>query len=148
MSSPLEKIKESLSDIANTIKEAGSRRLIARVQPKNLRTIFDKFSRDFKEDFYLDFLVAVDYLEEKQFELNYGVWIYSLKTLLTIKTRIQRENPTIETISDVIPSAGNHEREAYDLMGIIFSGNNALRRGFLVTEEITDSFPLRKDWVK
>lgn len=123
----------------------GPRRLLARAESKNLRAIFAKLREDFKEDFYLDFIAPVDYVEERQFEINYNVWIYSLKTILTVRFRLPREKPAIDTISDLIPSAVSHEQEAYDLMGITFSGNPSLRRGFLVSEEATNGFPLRKE---
>ncbi len=110
-----------------------------------MRAIFAKLREDFKEDFYLDFIASVDYVEERQFEINYNVWIYSLKTILTVRFRLPREKPAIDTISDLIPSAVSHEQEAYDLMGITFSGNPSLRRGFLVSEEATNGFPLRKE---
>lgn len=113
-----------------------------------MKSIFKKLLKDFSEDFYLDFVTAVDYPEDKQFEINYGIWIYSLKTVLTIRFRLPRENPQIETLSDLVPSAVNHEQEVYDLMGIDFKGNPSLKRGFLVTEELTNTFPLRKDEAK
>jgi NADH-quinone oxidoreductase subunit C len=62
-----------------------------------------------------------------------------------MKFGLPREKPVIDTISDLVPSAVNHEQEAYDLMGITFSGNPSLRRGFLVFEEATNGFPLRKE---
>ena len=148
MPNPFEKVKESLADAISSIEQVGPRRLVAKAEIKNVIVIFEKLLNDFREDFYIDFIAVIDYLEEKQFEVNYSVWIYSLKTMLSIKFRLSRENPTIDTISNIIPSATIHEQEAYDLMGIFFSGNPKLKRGFFVTEEIKDGFPLRKDWVK
>jgi NADH-quinone oxidoreductase subunit C len=140
-------VKGSLADLVSTVEEVAPRRLVSKAEPKKVKKIFERLLKDFKEDFYLDFIAPVDYVEEKQFEVNYSVWIYSLKTILTLKFRLPRKKPVIETISDLVPSAVNHEQEAYDLMGITFSGNSNLRRGFLVTEELAD-FPLRKDGAK
>jgi len=148
MSAQLEKMRESLANTVSAVEETGPRRLVAKAEPENISRIFRKLLEDFKGDLYLDFIAAVDYPEDKQFEINYSIWIYSLKTILTIKVRLSREKPKIETISDLIPSAVNHEQEVYDLMGIDFSGNPHLRRGFLVAEELKDSFPLRKDEAK
>lgn len=145
MLQPLEKIKESLATMVNTVEETAPRRLVAKAESKVLKSIFGKLLNDFKEDFYLDFVTAVDYPEDRQFEVNYGIWIYSLKTSLMIRCRLSRENPEIDTISDLVPSAVNHEQEVYDLMGIGFQGHPSLKRGFLVAEELTKSFPLRKD---
>lgn len=144
MSTSLGRIKQSLADLV-VVEEVGPRRLLARAEPKDLRAIFSRLQKDFKEDFYLDFIAAVDYVEDKEFEINYSIWIYSLKTTLTMRFGLPREKPVIDTISDLVPSAVNHELEAYDLMGITFSGNPSLRRGFLVFEEATNGFPLRKE---
>ena len=146
--SAFERLRQSMNDLVASIEEARPRRLVAKSNPENLKPIIRKLLADFKEDFYLDFLAVVDYVDEKQIEVNYNFWIYSLKTLLTVKFRLPRENPSIDTISDLIPSAVNHEKEAYDLMGVTFQGNTDLARGFLVTEEAQDSFPLRKDEAK
>lgn len=143
--SALEKLKESIGSLISSVDEVGPRRIVAKAKPKDLKAIFRKLLDDFKEDFYLDFLAVVDYVDEKQIEVNYSLWMYSLKTILTVKFRLARAHPTIETISDLVPSAVNHEQEAYDLMGVTFSGNSSLRRGFLVAEEAQDHFPLRKD---
>ena len=143
--SALEKIKGSLGSSVSSVQEASPRRLVAEAEPKDLRSVIQKLLKDFKQDFYLDFLAVVDYPDEKQIEAGYNLWFYSLKTILTIKFRLQRDDPTIDSISDLIPSAVFHEQEAYDLMGVLFSGNPNLKRGFFVTEEAQGSFPLRKE---
>ncbi len=115
---------------------------------ENVRPLFKKLLSDFEHDFYLDFIAAVDYVEERQFELSYNVWMYTYKTILTIKVQLPRENPVVDSISDLLPCATSHEQECYDLMGITFSGNSHLKRGFLVADEIADTFPLRKEEMK
>jgi NADH:ubiquinone oxidoreductase subunit C len=146
--SALEKIRGSLGSLVSSVDEVSLRRLLAKAEPKDLKVIFQKLLQDFKQDFYLDFLGVVDYPEEKQIEATYNLWFYSLKTILTVKFRLPRDNPTIDTISDLVPSAVFHEQEAYDLIGVTFSGNPNLKRGFLVAEEAQGSFPLRKEEVK
>jgi len=143
--SALDKVKESLGSLVGPVKEVSLRRLVAEAKTKDLKPIFQRLLKDFNQDFYLDFLAVVDYPDEKQIEAGYNLWFYSLKTILTIKFRLQRDKPTIDTISDLIPSATFHEQEAYDLMGVIFAGNPSLKRGFFVTEEAQGSFPLRKE---
>jgi len=146
--SALEKVKESLVSLVSSVDEVSVRRLVARAEPKDLKPIFRKLLEDFKEDFYLDFLAVVDYPDEKQIEANYNLWFYSLKTILSVKFRLSRDNPTIDSIIDLVPSAVFHEQEAYDLMGVSFSGNSNLKRGFFVAEEAQGSFPLRKEDAK
>jgi NADH:ubiquinone oxidoreductase subunit C len=146
--SALEKLKESMGSLVGSVDEVSPRRLVVKAEPKDLKPIFRKLLEDFKEDFYLDFLAVVDYPDDKQIEANYSLWFYSLKTTLSVKFRLPRDNPTIDSISDLITSSVFHEQEAYDLMGVSFSGNPNLKRGFLVAEEAQDSFPLRKEEAK
>jgi len=58
---------------------------------------------------------------------------------------LERDTPTIESISDLWGGANWHEREAFDLMGIYFVGHPDLRRVLL--PEGFAGHPLRKDYV-
>ena len=63
---------------------------------------------------------------------------------LVVKVRLDRSKPEIETVSDIWRTAEFHEREAYDLFGIIFTGHPDLRRLFLTDD--WKGWPLRKDY--
>jgi len=64
---------------------------------------------------------------------------------LIVKARINdRENPEIETVSDIWRTAEFHEREVYDLFGIVFRNHPDLRRIFLTDDWV--GYPLRKDY--
>ena len=54
------------------------------------------------------------------------------------------EGDSVPSISDVFPGATWFEREAYDLYGILFSGNPDLRR--ILTDYGFRGHPLRKDF--
>jgi NADH:ubiquinone oxidoreductase subunit C len=58
-----------------------------------------------------------------------------------------REEPSIDTVSDIWQTANFHEREAYDFFGITFKNHPDLRRIFL--DEIAPDIghPFRKDYV-
>lgn len=63
---------------------------------------------------------------------------------LVVKTNTEnRETPSIDTVADIWPTAEFHEREIFDLLGIVFNSHPDLRRFFL-----DDSWghPLRKDF--
>jgi NADH:ubiquinone oxidoreductase subunit C len=55
-----------------------------------------------------------------------------------------RENPVLDTVSDIWPTADFHEREVYDLLGVRFANHPDLRR-LLLWEGW--GYPLRKDYV-
>jgi NADH-quinone oxidoreductase subunit C len=68
-----------------------------------------------------------------------------LKHKLTIKTLTGREKPEVVTVTEVWKSADWHEREAYDMYGIIFLNHPDLRR-ILMPYDWEYGYPLRKDY--
>ena len=61
-----------------------------------------------------------------------------------VRIEVDRERPHIPTVSDVWPTADWHEREAYDLLGIVFDGHPDLRR--ILCPDDWVGHPLRKDY--
>jgi NADH-quinone oxidoreductase subunit C len=54
------------------------------------------------------------------------------------------EDPTVDSLTDIWPSANWFEREAFDLFGILFRGHPDLRR--LLTDYGFIGYPFRKDF--
>ena len=92
---------------------------------------------------FLFCLTGVDY------GTDLGV-IYHLRStvfehMVVLKTRTSdRENPELDSVTDIWQTADFHEREVYDLLGIKFTNHPDLRRLFL---DNSWGFPLRKDYV-
>ncbi len=63
---------------------------------------------------------------------------------LAVRVYTDRKHPHLPTVSDVWPAADWHEREAYDLMGMVFDGHPDLRRILLPDDWV--GYPLRKDY--
>ena len=64
---------------------------------------------------------------------------------LRIRCRVNRADPHIPTITGLWEGAMFHEREMYDMMGIVFDGNRDLRRIYMSPDY--RSFPQRKDFI-
>lgn len=62
-----------------------------------------------------------------------------------LKVSVPRENPEVETVSDVWQHANWQEREAYDMFGIKFLNHPDLRR-ILMPYDWEAGYPLRKDY--
>lgn len=74
--------------------------------------------------------------------------LYSIPNHLTLHLRVilDRSSPTISSVSSIWRTAEWHEREAFDLLGIQFSGHPDLRR--ILLPEDWEGHPLRKDYVE
>jgi len=69
----------------------------------------------------------------------------SLKHKITLKVSTQRENPQVESVYNVWRTSDWHEREAFDMFGIIFLNHPDLRR-ILMPYDWEAGYPLRKDY--
>lgn len=95
---------------------------------------------------FLSDIAVVDYLVEGCFELVYRFYNVEGGGGLTLKIRIPRDNPEVPSLTPHWPGANFHEREAYDLYGIVFTGHPFLRRIYMWDE--FEGFPMRKDFPK
>jgi NADH-quinone oxidoreductase subunit C len=88
---------------------------------------------------------AVDYGVGAHFEVVYHLFSWQHPAWLRVRARVDRSDPRIRTITHLWEGAMFHEREAYDMMGIIFEGNRDLRRIYMSPDY--RSFPQRRDFV-
>jgi len=94
---------------------------------------------------HLSAISVTDWPEEGTFELAYHLWSYSEKILLTIKTKIDRAKPVIDSVIPIWQeNAQIHEREFHELFGVEFEGNEDLAPLFL--EDWDGPPPFRKDF--
>lgn len=91
---------------------------------------------------YFSFMTAVDYLD--RFVLYYRLVNVRDGSCVTIKTEVEREDPEIDSATKFYSGANWHEREVYDLFGIVFRGHPELKR--ILLYEGFNGHPLRKDW--
>lgn len=102
-----------------------------------------------REDSELQFisfidLAGVDYPErERRFDVVYHLLSPRKNARIRVKLATD-EDSAVPSITDVFPAATWFEREAYDLYGILFSGNPDLRR--ILTDYGFRGYPLRKDF--
>jgi len=117
----------------------------AMVKAQRLVEVCEYLRDDADLDFrYLNSLTAVDRLET--FEVVYHLTSFKHNHTGAIKTSTtERDKPVIPTVTGVWPGAHLQEREAYDLMGIVFNGHPDMRRIFLW--EGFAGWPLRKDYL-
>lgn len=111
---------------------------------------------------HLNNLTGVDYFEpdpkqaakfghEPHLEVVYHLSSYELRHQMVLKVKLPRWQddvagniPELVSVADVWRIADWHEREAYDLVGIRFSGHPNMRR--ILCPEDWVGHPLRKDY--
>ncbi len=104
-----------------------------------------RFCRDqLSFDYLLDITSIDNFGEEPRFEIVYHLYSMSHTCHLRLKLKMSEEIDTVDTVSDVWPTANWHEREVYDMMGIKFKGHPDLRR--ILMWDGYPYFPLRKDF--
>ena len=91
----------------------------------------------------LSCLSSVD-LDKDNLAVVYHLYSFALNHKLKLKVIVPKENPVVKTVSDVWATADWHEREAYDMMGLIFEGHPDLRR--ILCPDDWEGYPLRKDY--
>jgi len=89
-------------------------------------------------------LCGVDYpSREKRFDVVYHLLSPVQNQRIRVKVATDEETP-VASLTPIFPAAEWFEREAYDMYGILFSGNPDLRR--ILTDYGFDGHPLRKDF--
>ncbi len=63
---------------------------------------------------------------------------------VVLKTSVPKTDAHIPTVSHIWKTADWHERETYDLYGILFEGHTDLRR--ILLPDDWEGYPLRKDY--
>jgi NADH-quinone oxidoreductase subunit C len=99
----------------------------------------DEFACDF-----LDFVSAVD-RGEGVFDVVAQVWSTTHRHGVRVKVTGEGDPPTAPTISDIYAGANWHERETWELFGIVFQGHPQLVK--LLLPEQFEGYPLRKDFL-
>jgi NADH-quinone oxidoreductase subunit C len=91
---------------------------------------------------HISMISAVDYPD--RFEIVYHITSYQSRLLLELVTGTPKDDPSVDSVSSVWGGANWQEREAYDLMGVVFRNHPKLERILLPKD--TMFHPLRKDF--
>ncbi len=102
----------------------------------------------------LQCVTAIDVLEDNKLAAVYDFFSFPvvgpdrpcpmLRHHFAVRVEVDRDNPHIPTVAHIWPTADWQEREAYDMMGIVFDGHPNLERILLPDDWV--GYPLRKDY--
>lgn len=120
-------------------EEANTRCLIADIKDIKKICQFLKENLNFP---HLACITSIDYKDK--LGLAYSLYSYATKEKVTVKIFLDKNNPSVESVTSIWSAANWHEREAFDMMGINFIGHPDLGRILLPDDFV--GHPLRKDY--
>ncbi|HNU35886.1 MAG TPA: NADH-quinone oxidoreductase subunit C [Methanomassiliicoccales archaeon] len=141
----------SVEDVSNDIKSKFPAVEVLKAVPKRLHLQVPReisfevctFMKEVLNFEHASCVTTVDYMDHFTVVFHISSWTNHI--LAEVLVDIPRDDPTVDSITPLWGGANWHEREAYDLMGIVFKGHPDLRR-IMLPEEFK-FHPLRKDFV-
>jgi len=145
---------EGALDPAEVLKEYTSKnetmkpsRRVFIIDAAKLREVYARLVDEYgEENVYLSTLVGVDRPEQNIIELNYFIHIIPRGETIVLRTYVNRQDPRIRSLAG-LTGALSGEFETYDLLGVVFEGNEQLGSGFFLPADVVGRgvYPLRKD---
>jgi NADH-quinone oxidoreductase subunit C len=105
-----------------------------------------KFLKDSGSMNALQVISGVDYVDYLEVVYIFASYDLENPSQLLLKVKLtDRENPNVDTITDLFPAANFQERECFDMLGVKFNKHPDHRR--ILCPDDWEGFPLRKDYV-
>jgi NADH-quinone oxidoreductase subunit C len=141
----LDIVKSTCAQGEVAVDETSSPKIIT-IPAGDLVTVCQKLRTDPVTFFdMLSCVTAIDNgVQAATMEMVYNLYSIPFNHHVALKVILPRENPEIVSLCDVWKTANWHEREAFDMFGIKFTGHPDLRRILMPAD--WEGFPLRKDY--
>ncbi len=135
----------------------GDKVTLAYAKPKRIRFNIKPedavdFARFLHDEIKFDQPISVagtDYPKEDSIEVIYHIGCCTVPeyraSVFAFAVRLPRDNPKMPTLIPVFRGVEYHERETFEMLGVIFEGHPKLRK-LLLPEDWADIPPLRKDF--
>lgn len=139
-----EKLKAQFSDAIVEVKIDGVLDPYVKINPVRMNDVA-VFLRD-DVDLQFDYCMCLSGMDYGKDVLGVVYNLFSMikRHKLTVRADVPKTAAEIPSVAMVWETANWHEREAYDLFGIKFTGHPDLRR--ILLPEDWDGYPLRKDY--
>jgi len=136
------RIKSALGDRLLDLQQPSAKRVYLEVDSQVIPETASVLSGDLRAR--LQTASAID--APRQIEILYHWAFDAVGLVVTVRTRIDREQPKIASITAICPSAHWIEREMWELMGISFAGHPDMQHLLLLDDWPAGKYPLRRDY--
>lgn len=140
-----EELKVKITELlpAATFEEGGEW-LTINIEPKDWLPLAQQLRND--DSLYFDYLFCLTCIDWKtHLTMVYHLSSTKYRHNIVIKSKLDRSNPEIETVSHIWRTAEFHEREVYEMFGVNFLNHPDLRL-LILPDGWEGRNPLRKDF--
>ena len=117
-------------------------RVYVEIDPTSLPEIAAYIFKELKARFHT--ASGVD--TRSHLEILYHFSIEDLSLLISLRVKLDRKNPVIQSLANIIKGTNWIEREIHELLGVDFQGHPDKRRLLLADEWPEGVYPLRRDY--
>ena len=140
-----EELKKTITTLLpNAIFEEGGEWLNINVDEAEWKQFAQQLRNE--QDLFFDFLFCLTCIDWK----THLIMVYHFDSTrhrhnIVVKIKLNRDEPAVETVSDIWQTANFHEREVYELFGVNFLHHPDLRL-LILPDGWEGKNPLRKDF--
>ena len=140
----LAQIREGLADKIVDWHEKSPKRFYIEVKPEDIpaatRFMFKELGARFQIASGVDTPTAIEILYHWAFD--------RMGFVVTIRTKLDRDKPEIDSVASICVATEWIEREMHELLGITFLNHPDMRHLLLADDWPEGKYPLRRDYVK
>lgn len=135
-------LKERFKEVIVDIVDKSPQRVYIEIKQESLVPMAEYIFKDLKARFH----IASGLDARTHLEILYHFSIETINLLISLRVKLDRENPRVSSLTPVFKAANWIEREIHELLGIEFDGHPNLSRLLLADEWPDGVYPLRTDY--
>ena len=138
----LNDLKERFKNDIIDLLDKSQKRVYIEIKPESLVKVATYIFKDLEARFNI--ASGVD--ARTHIEILYHFSLEYINVLISLRVKLNKEKPAVDSLAPVFKGANWIEREMYELLGIDFRGHPDLRRLLLADEWPEGVYPLRSDY--
>ena len=138
----LDSIRDKFSEDIVDLFDKSSKRVYIEIKPESIVRVATYIFRDLEARFHIASGVDV----RSHLEILYHFSLEYLNLLISLRVKLDRDNPEIDSLAPHIKATNWIEREIHEILGINFKGHPNLKKLLLPEEWPEGVYPLRRDY--
>ena len=140
--SVLTDLNKKFTDVIIELFDKSTHRVYLEIKPESLQDVAGYIFKDLGARFN----IASGMDTATHIEILYHFTIEDINLLVSLRVKLNKTQPKIDSLAPMIVATNWIEREMYELLGINFVGHPNLKRLLLPDNWPKGSYPLRQDY--